>query len=301
MTTLLAVVGPTASGKTELAVALAEQIRGEIISCDSAQVFRRLDIGTAKPTPEEQQRARHHLVDVIEPDVQWTAAAFADAADAAIADVRARGKVPIVCGGAGLWLRALVHGVFAAPTIEPTLRESIRTLLRERGAVEAHAKLAELDAEAAKRLHPNDTQRIGRALEIVMQTGRSITAWQDEHRFATSKHDLKALLLSHPRDVLRERIGRRARRMYADGLVDETKRLLDEGVSPHGPSLSIIGYREAVRVATGDLDVEGAVELTTNATRQYAKRQLNWFRGESGIAWIDGSVAVPRALEILAP
>ncbi|MBI4816410.1 MAG: tRNA (adenosine(37)-N6)-dimethylallyltransferase MiaA [Deltaproteobacteria bacterium] len=297
--TLLGVVGPTASGKTELAIRVAEAVGGEIVSCDSAQIYRRLDIGTAKPSSVELGRVRHHLIDVADPDEQWTAQRYAEQADRAIEDIRTRGLVPILCGGAGLWFRALVRGVFAAPPISPEIRSEVRARLRDEGSRAMHEELRRLDPVAAERLHPNDPQRIGRALELVLETGRPISKWQDEHRFASERHAFRGVLIEHGREALRCRIGERTRLMYAEGLVEEARRLLGSGARPDGPSLSVIGYREAVRVVREEIDEETAIELTTVATRQYAKRQLNWFRGEPNIEWLGAPVSTEAALRAL--
>ncbi len=280
---LLAVMGPTGTGKTALAVALAERIGGEIVSCDSAAVFRGLDIGTAKPTPDEQAQARHHLIDVIEPDQQWSAAEFAAAADVAIADIRARGRTPILCGGTGLWMRALCRGIFAAPEIDPRVREEIRRALVERGAPAMHAELAVIDPVAAARIVPNDPQRIGRALEVYRQTGTPISALQDAHGFKEERYRLIGVLIAWPRAVLAERLAQRARRMYERGIVAETRACLDRGIPADAPGLSIIGYRDVVRHLSGAISRVEAIEATVTATRQFAKRQRNWFKGEPDV------------------
>ena len=283
---LFAVMGPTASGKTALAVALAEALEGEIISCDSASVYRGLDVGTAKPTAEEQARVRHHLLDVIEPDAQWSAAEFADAADGVIAALGQSGKASVLCGGTGLWMRALVRGIFRAPAIDPEVRQQVRDALLARGAPALHDELAAVDPVAAGRIERNDPQRIGRALEIYRQTGRPISALQAAHGFSERRYRLVGVAPQWPREVLRGRIAERTRRMYAHGLLDEVRVCLAAGFADDAPGLTVIGYRDAVAHVRGRIPLEEAIQSTVTATRRYAKRQINWFNHEPDIEWI---------------
>lgn len=296
---LYAVMGPTASGKTALALDLAEQLSGEIISCDSAAVFKGLDVGTAKPAPEARARVPHHLIDVLEPTAQWSAAEFADAADAVIARLHAAGRVAVLCGGTGLWMRALVRGIFRAPSIDPDVRAEVRTALAARGPVAMHAELEAVDPEAAARIEATDPQRIGRALEVYKQTGRRISALQAEHGFSERRYRLVGVAPQWPRDVLRTRIAERTRWMYAHGLLDETRRCLDAGLSAAAPGLSVIGYRDAVAHLQGRLSLEEAVQETITATRRYAKRQVNWFNHEPDIEWISPTEAAAPVCERL--
>lgn len=277
---LWAVMGPTATGKSALALDLCDLVGGEIVTVDSAQVFRRLDVGTAKPDATDRARHPHHLIDVIEPTEQWSAAEFAAHADAVIDDVRARGKVPILCGGTGLWMRALVRGIFEAPDIDPDLRAQIRADLEARGPEALHAELAAVDPAAAAKIQPRDPQRIGRALEVFRQTGVPISTLQAKHAFADARYDLVGISLAWPRDALAARIATRTARMYAGGLVEETEAALSAGVPPDAPGLSIIGYRDAVALVTGEVGHDEAVRRTEVATRRYAKRQRNWFNQE---------------------
>jgi tRNA dimethylallyltransferase len=299
MSALWAIVGATGTGKSALAMALCERVGGELISVDSAQVFRGLDLGTAKPTREEQARVVHHLIDVIEPDAQWTGAAFAEAAELAIAEVRARGRVPILCGGTGLWLRALVRGFFEAPPIAPELRAHIRQRLEAEGAPALHAELVRLDPVSAARLHPHDTQRIGRALEYVLETGVPISTAQAAHGFRELRHRWVGVALDWPRAPLVARLEARTIAMYRAGLLDEVRGLFARGVSPEGPGLSCIGYREAVRCVRGEWTEAQALEATHIATRQYAKRQGNWFRHDPEVAWLGPEATVDEALASL--
>jgi len=299
MTHLFAIVGPTASGKTALAIAVAERIDAEIVSVDSAQIFRGLDIGTAKPSAAELAQVPHHLVDVADPNTQWTAATFRDAADAAIADIVARGRKVLLCGGTGLWLRALVRGVFEAPEIDDEIRERIRLALKERGSATLHEELAMVDPIAAARIHPNDPQRIGRALEVFEQTGEPISTLQAQHGFAEARYTLSAAALEVEREVLNERINARAARMYAEGLVEETRARLEEGAMPNGPGLSIIGYRDAVSHLRGEMTLEEAEAATAQDTRRYAKRQRNWFRSEQDVRWVRADISPEECARLL--
>lgn len=284
---LWAVMGPTASGKSALAMQLCRQLGGEIITVDSAQVFIGLDVGTAKPTKAEQAELPHHLIDLIEAGTQWSAADFVAAADAAIADVRGRGRVPILCGGTGLWMRALVRGIFEAPDIDPELRAEVRQALLDRGPEAMHAELAQVDPEAAARIETRDPQRIGRALEVYRQTGTPISVMQAAHRFSERRHNLIGVALDWPRDQLWARIEARTAAMYKAGIADEAQAALQRGVPEDGPGLSIIGYRDAVRLVKGEIDEAEAIRCTAVATRRYAKRQRNWFNHEPDIQWID--------------
>lgn len=296
---LFAVMGPTASGKSALAVALCQRLGGELVTVDSAQVFRGLDVGTAKPTPEERAAVPHHLIDVIEPTEQWSAAQFAAAADQVIAEVRGRGRVPILCGGTGLWMRALVRGIFEAPDIDPEVRARIRGELLTLGPVALHARLAAVDPEAAGRIQPTDPQRIGRALEVYETTGTPISALQAEHGFREARYRLVGVALEWPRDALNARIEARARAMYARGMVEETAAALAKGVPPDAPGLAIIGYRDAVRLLAGEIDRAEAERSTVVATRRYAKRQRNWFNHEPDVHWISPELDPEQVLEHL--
>ena len=292
-------MGPTASGKTALAVALAERLDGQIISCDSAAVFRGLDIGTAKPSPEEQARVPHHLIDVLEPSEQWSAAEFADAADAVIERLWSEGRAAILCGGTGLWMRALVRGIFRAPAIDPEVRKAVRSALEERGPRAMHAELQQIDPVAAARIESNDPQRIGRALEVFRQVGRPISELQAEHGFREARYRLLGIAPSWPREQLRTRIARRTRAMYAAGLVDEVRRCLTRGIPTDAPGLSVIGYRDAVAHLAGEMPLEDTIQQTITATRRYAKRQVNWFNHEPDVEWIDPESSPDAVLERL--
>ncbi len=279
MLRLLVICGPTASGKTALAVEMAEKLGGEIVSADSQQCYRGLDAGTAKPTPDEQARARHHLLDVAEPEEQLDAARFVQLADAAIAEIDARGKRAIVAGGTGLWIRALLRGLLDAPGASPEFRAALREEFDELGVPALHQRLQGIDPAAAAKILPNDRVRIERALEVHALSGRPLSELQREHRFAGARYQALIWFLDPPREVLRERIDARTRKMFAGGsLRRETERLLERGATK---ALKIIGYGEcADALRTGDWDL--AEERTKARTRRYAKRQRTWFGKDAG-------------------
>jgi len=278
---LLVIVGPTASGKTALAVELAQRLGAEIVSADSQQCYRGLDAGTAKPTPEERARVPHHLLDVADPDEQLDANRFVQLADAAIADIAGRGKRAIVAGGTGLWIRALLRGLLDAPGASPGFRSALHEEFEKLGVPALHARLREVDAEAAARILPNDRVRIERALEVHALCGRPLSELQREHRFAEVRYHSLIYFLDPPREVLRERIEARTRRMFADGaLRAETEWLLGRGSAR---ALKIIGYEEmAEALRTGDF--AAAEERTRARTWQYARRQRTWFAKDAGPA-----------------
>jgi tRNA dimethylallyltransferase len=274
---LIVIAGPTASGKTALAVELAQKLGAEIVSADSQQCYRGLDAGTAKPTAEEQARARHHLLDVAFPEEQLDAARFVELADAAIEDIVGRGKRVLVAGGTGLWIRALLRGLVPAPPASTTFRQQLRQELVERGPKALHDRLREVDPEAARAIRENDRVRIERALEVHALSGRPLSELQREHRFQAVRYEALTLRLDPPRELLHERIARRTRGLFESGaLRRETEALL---LRPAEKALKIIGYGEcAEALESGDW---AAAEAKVNArTRQYAKRQRTWFAKE---------------------
>lgn len=278
MPRLIVVVGPTASGKTSLAVELAQCLDAEIVSADSQQCYRGLDKGTAKPTPEEQAKARHHLLDVADPEQQLDAAQFVGLADAAIADIAGRGKRVIVAGGTGLWIRALLKGLVDAPKASPAFREQFRREAEQHGVKAMHERLGRVDPRAAAAIRENDRVRIERALEVHALSGKPLGELQREHGFRAARHEALLFRLDPPRELLHERIEARTRRLFETGaLKAETEWLLQRGATK---ALKIIGYGEcAEALRTGDFD---AAEAKVNArTRQYAKRQRTWFAKEA--------------------
>ena len=279
MERVVVICGPTASGKTALAVEVAEKLGAEIVSADSQQCYRGLDSATAKPTPEERARVPHHLFDVADPEEQLDAARFVRLADAAVAEIVRRGKRAIVAGGTGLWIRALLRGLLDAPGASPEFRESLREEFEAQGVRALHERLRTVDPAAAARILPNDRIRIERALEVHALSGRPLSELQRQHGFAQARYDALLWFLDPPRDVLRGRIEARTRRMYADGgLRRETEWLIRRGA---GKALKIIGYAEcAEALRTGDWAL--AEERTNARTWQYARRQRTWFAKDAG-------------------
>ena len=294
MTRLCVVAGPTASGKTSLAIALARRVGGEVVNADSQQVYRGLDVGTAKPTPEEREAAPHHLLDVASPGEGMDAVRFAALADAAIADIAARGRVPIVAGGTGLSLRALLHGVVAAPGRDPALRARLEEEAARMGRPALHARLAAVDPAAAARIRPNDLVRIVRALEIAAG-GKLPSALHAEHAFQPDRYDALLVALDPPRPELHARIDARVREMFAGGLLDEARALRARFAGGPLPRLPI-GYPEAIACVEGTLSQEEAIRRVQVAHRRYARRQVVWLRAERGIEWL----APPVDVEALA-
>jgi tRNA dimethylallyltransferase len=288
------IVGPTASGKTSLACEMAEKLGAEIVSADSQQCYRGLDTGTAKPTAAEQARARHHLLDVADPEEQLDAARFVRLAGEAIAEIGKRGKRVIVAGGTGLWIRALLQGLVDAPGASPEFRAGLRAEFEQLGVPALHARLQTLDPAAAARIGANDRVRIERALEVHALSGRPLSELQREHRFAGARHDALTIFLDPPRELLRERIDRRTREMYAGGALQrETQWLLQRGAVK---ALKIIGYGECAEALSTN-DFRAAEERTAARTRRYAKRQRTWFAREHAGEWpIDAARLCERAL-----
>ena len=293
---IVAVVGPTGAGKTALGIELAKRCEAEIINVDSRQVYRRLDIGSAKPTLEQRAAVRHHLIDVVDPDATFDCAQFRRLALAAIADISARGKRVLLVGGTGLYLKVVLRGLFDGPARDATLRARLRA--EEEAAPGAlHRRLGAVDPAAAARLHPHDHPRLIRALEVYERTGQPMSVWQSAHGFAQRAFDALILGLSLPRVDLYARIAARCQAMLRDGLVDEVRELYASGLDPDLPALRSPGYAEIGEYVRGLCDLPTAVARMTQATRRLAKRQLTWFRGDPQVLWCvpDLPALEPRA------
>ncbi len=289
----MVVAGPTGSGKSHLALALARQFDGEIVNCDSLQVYRGLDIGTAKTPIAERAGVPHHLLDFLDPTGIFNAGDYVKLARLVLTDITARGRLPILAGGTGFYLRALLDGLNEGPPRDDQLRG--RLLTRKGGL---HRLLNRLDPATAQRIHPNDRNKTLRALEICLLARRPASqVFQAERRKLEGFRVLK-IGLNPPRQALHARIAERSRSMFDGGLVDEVRQLLGSGVPADAKAFESIGYKECLQFLDGTLAREQAVELTAIATRQYAKRQLTWFRRESGIRWIDSFGDNPAAFEI---
>lgn len=282
---LIVLSGPTGVGKTGLSLELAERFGAEIINCDSMQIYKYMDIGTAKPTYEERARAKHHLVDFVEPDEDFDAAAYLRLARPIIESLDDKGTPVLVVGGAGLYLRSLLQGLFDGPGRDPEIRAAIKAEAAEKGRPAMHEKLARLDPETASRLHPNDLVRIVRALEVYELTGRPISSFQSEHGLADNPYEVLFYCLNLPREQLYERIELRTHEMFDLGWVEEVRDLLDKGYSPELKPLKAIGYKEVVAHIRGRWDRDEAKQEIMKQTRRFAKRQLTWFRKQPEVFW----------------
>ncbi len=288
MAVLLVIAGPTAVGKSEVAMAVARRLNGEIVSADSVQVYRYLDIGTAKPTPAERAAVPHHLIDLVDPDEEYTVADFQHDARLAIAAVRERGRLPVLVGGSGLYIRAVVRNYAFAPTgPDDTLRRKLRREAELHGAEALYRRLAEADPVTAKKIHPNDLRRVIRALEVCLQGAKPLSQQAAATPGPDPGEKLFMFGLTMPRDLLYRRIGERVDRMVENGLVQEVQSLLDRGYSRKSKAMMSLGYRRIADSLCGDLTLEEAVELIKRDTRRFAKRQLTWFKRDEDIRWLD--------------
>jgi len=298
---IIAIVGPTASGKSELGIELALRFDGEIINCDSVQVYQGIEIATAKVPFTERRGVPHHLLDFVPPTINFTAGAWAEAALAKLGEIETRKRLVLFVGGTGFYLRALRQPLFPSPPTDERLRTRLTKLRERRGAQRLHKILQRLDPDSASRLHPRDWSRVQRALEVRLQTGASISRQQPArpapHSAAARLH---IFALSPPRAELYTRINERAARHFQAGLIDEVRRLLDAGVPAASNALGAHGYRRVVEHLKGERTLESAVEQTQLDVRHYAKRQLTWFRREPGIEWIEGFGDSPEVQKLVA-
>jgi tRNA dimethylallyltransferase len=284
---ILIICGPTASGKSELAVRLAHSLDAEIVSADSMQIYRGLDIGTAKPSTDQQAEIRHHLIDVIDPDQLFSAADFSAVAADAIRNIVGRGKRVVVVGGTGLYIRALVNGLVDSPGGEGELRQELQDEAAMVGKKAMLEQLRQVDPELAATLHPNNLVRIIRALEVYRLTGIPLSRYQKEHAFATRRYDTFQIGISVDRELLYQRIDERVEMMLAAGLMNEVKELLAAGFGRDLKPMRSIGYKEAATYLCGELTSEETTRLIKRKTRHYAKRQLTWFRADPDILWFE--------------
>lgn len=278
-------VGPTAAGKSELAVAIAEWCDGEVVSADAFQVYRGLDIGTAKVSAALRARVPHHCIDLVDPDQHFTAADFARAAASAIDDIEARGRTAVLAGGTGFYLRALIDGLAPLPGRDPAWRRALETLERRRGLAHLFAMVETLDPEWASAVGPSDRQRLLRGLEVTMRTGRPMSALLRERGWTGPHYDARWVAIDVPRARLHARIEARVDAMLAAGWLGEVRGLLEAGYRADDPGMRAIGYRELAAHLGGELTLAEARERIVRATRRYAKRQLTWFRGQTPATW----------------
>lgn len=283
---LVVIVGPTAVGKTALSLTLASQFAGEIISGDSMQVYRKMDIGTAKATLEERSKVPHHLIDIINPDDEYSVASFQSMATRLITEINQRNRLPFIVGGTGLYIESVTHQFhFAEAPQDPELRERLQQIADAEGQEALHRRLQEIDPITAKRLHPNDVKRIIRAIEIYEVTGCKMADFQNRSKY--SPYDLYMIGLTMDRDKLYERINQRVVAMIEAGLVEEVRQLLDQGYDWSLVSMQGLGYKELVPYLYGEITLERAINEIKQRTRHFAKRQLSWFRRMKEIEWFD--------------
>ncbi|MGI6181696.1 MAG: tRNA (adenosine(37)-N6)-dimethylallyltransferase MiaA [Agathobaculum sp.] len=297
---LICICGPTASGKTALSVALAKWLHTEIISADSMQIYRGMDIGTAKPSVEEQQGIVHHLFDVCTPAENFSVARYVELADSAAQDILRRGMIPVVVGGTGLYMDALIEcSTFSGDETDLTVREKYQNMASAQGNEAVHACLLKVDPESAERLHPNNLKRVIRALEVYEQTGMTINEFNRLHKRAAPKYAaVKLGICPEDRNVLYERIDRRVDQMIAQGLLEETRRLMQTGMLS-GTAAQAIGYKELLGYLKGEASLEDCLELLKRRSRNYAKRQLTWLKRDDSIHWIyyNKGEELPRVLQ----
>ncbi|MBI1908843.1 MAG: tRNA (adenosine(37)-N6)-dimethylallyltransferase MiaA [Deltaproteobacteria bacterium] len=283
---LIVLCGPTATGKTKLALELAERLGAEIISADSGQVYRGLDIGTAKPTPEERKKIPHHLIDLIEPPESFSAPLFAKKADAALQEISSRGKRSLLVGGTGLYIRVFLEGIFEGPARNEEYRKKLELLKKEKGNGFLHQELKRVDPKAAEKIHPNDPQRIVRALEVFHLTGKPISEWWEASRGATRRAPTLKIGLTLEREELYRRINERVLKMINAGWIGEVEGIIQKWGS-NIPPLKLVGYREIAEYLKGKRGKEETISRIQQKTRNYAKRQLTWFRADKEIRWMN--------------
>jgi tRNA dimethylallyltransferase len=299
MKEIYAIVGPTASGKTALGVELAQHVGGEIINCDSVQIYRGIQIATAKPTAEEMRGVPHHLIDYVDPSINYTAADWARDAAEVIADIERRQRVPILVGGTGFYLRTLREPLFEGPPTDPDLRDRLRAIHRAKGARHLHRILERLDPAAAQRLEPNDYVRNIRAIEVWLQTGERISELQpvrtEPPEFAGR---IRLYVLNPPRQQLYEKIDLRTEQHFSSGLVEEVRELR-KSIRDDTNALGAHAYRRVCEYLRGERDLDSAIEQSKRDVRHYAKRQMTWFRRENGATWLDGFGNDPEIIDRL--
>lgn len=287
MVNIIVICGPTGIGKTSFSISLARAFNGEIVGADSMQIYKYMDIGTAKPSPDEVAKARHHLVDFIDPADPFDAGRYVQQADLAIIEIAGRKKLPIVAGGTGLYIRALLHGLFRSTPICAKTMAKLTCEFEEKGGRHMHDQLKSCDPVAAQKIHPNDAFRVLRALEVYQTTGKPISDRQTHHNFNQNRYRYLKLGLKMDRDVLYERINQRVEIMLDSGLLDEVRGLIKKGYSLDLKSMQSIGYKQMGMFLKNEVDYNEAVRLLKRDTRRYAKRQFTWFNRDKDIHWLE--------------
>ncbi len=286
---IFVITGPTATGKTRLSVELAKSLDGEIVSADSMQIYRGMDIGTAKVTPAEMQGIPHYMIDIASPSEDYSVSRYVSEADAAVQDILSHGKLPIIAGGTNLYIDSLIAGLdFAETAQDDALRDELNARYDDIGGQAMLDKLREFDPERAEKLHPADKRRIIRAIEVYSLTGKTITQHDDETKQRPKRYDAVKLALNFAdRGVLYERINARVDKMISDGLFDEVRQLLNRGLSPDSTAMQAIGYKEPAAYFRGEMSMDEAAEQIKLSSRRYAKRQLTWLRRDASVAWYE--------------
>lgn len=285
---LIVLTGPTAVGKTSLSISLAKAVNGEIISADSMQVYKEMDIGSAKIRKEEMQGVTHYLVDILEPEEEFHIVKFQELAKAALEEIYAKGKIPILVGGTGFYIQAVTRDIdFTQAEQETSYREELEQFAKEKGAEYLHEKLREVDSKSAENIHANNVKRVIRALEFYHQNGTPISEHNEEQKQQTSPYNLAYFVLTAPREILYERIDRRVDQMMEEGLLEEVKSLRERGCHRGMVSMQGLGYKEILAYLEGEYPLEEAVRILKRDTRHFAKRQLTWFRREQDVIWVD--------------
>jgi tRNA dimethylallyltransferase len=292
---VIIIAGPTCVGKTEVAMTLAEPLRGQIVSADAMQVYRYMDIGTAKPTQQEQARVRHHLIDVVDPDEPFSAARFKTAAEAVIGELHEKGHPVFVVGGTGLYIKALTRGLFRVQEGNGALRERLRAEAKDLGSRVLHQRLQDVDPQGAARIHPHDAYRIVRALEVLELTGKPLSEHHSAHGFSDDLYHALKIGLFLDREMLYQRINQRVDRMLEAGFLNEVKGLLSRGYSPKLSSMKSIGYRHMTEYLQENVPWDETVRRFKRDTRRYAKRQMAWFKADPEILWLQ-----PSAIDIMS-
>lgn len=275
---IIVICGPTASGKSSIALTLAEIFNAEIVSADSMQIYKYMDIGTAKPTKDDRAKVAHHMIDVVEPDEPYSAARYREDASRVIDDITGRGKRVIVCGGSGLYIRVLTKGIFSGPERDRAFREALEVEAQEKGSSPLHERLRDVDPVSAENIHPNNLVRIIRALEVYHASGRPFSEFHAEHAFSESPYDALMLYIERPRSELYARVDARTEQMIEEGLAEETRALVARGYKQYLKPMRALGYKEMVEYISGRLSIDDATELLKKNTRNYAKRQITWFK-----------------------
>jgi len=296
---LIVITGPTASGKTEIGLKIARKFDGEIISVDSMQIYRWMDIGTAKPSKEMLAEVPHHLIDILNPDKSYNAGKFVKDAEIIIKNLHEQDKPILLLGGTNLYIRSLIWGIIPVPDISPEVKEEIKQLMAEKGLKGCYRKLEQLDPQSAKKLHCNDISRISRALEVVMETGESIIDFQEKHRLSEPKYDVLTIGADWKRQTLYERINQRVMNMVEEGLIEEAENLLWRGYNTDLPSLNSIGYRQSFQYLNDQIDHDEMIADIQQKSRHYAKKQITWNKKNKAIHWLENNHITPKTNSII--